>query len=40
VAAATIAHPPAAPEIGPASLSAGLAILVGGGLILRSRRRK
>ena len=32
--------PQAAPEISPASLSAGLAILVSGGLILRSRRRK
>lgn len=37
---AAAALPRAAPEISPASLSAGLAILVSGGLILRSRRRK
>jgi LPXTG-motif cell wall-anchored protein len=30
----------AVPEISPASLSAGLAILAGGALMLRARRRK
>jgi LPXTG-motif cell wall-anchored protein len=40
VAAAVRPNPPGAPEISPASLSAGLAILVSGGLILRARRRK
>lgn len=30
---------PAAPEIGPGSISAGLAILAGGVLVLRSRFR-
>jgi len=39
VAAASLPTP-GAPEITPASLSVGLAILVSGGLILRSRRRK
>ena len=38
--AAAMVPQPRAPEISPASLSAGLAILVSGGLILRSRRRK
>ena len=32
--------PVAVPEISPASLSAGLAILAGGALMLRARRRK
>ena len=31
---------PAVPEIGPASISAGVAILAGGVLMLRARRRK
>ena len=38
VAAASLPNP--APEISPSSLSVGLGILVSGGLILRSLRRK
>ena len=37
-AAASVTAP--VPEIGPASISAGLAILAGGMLMLRARRRK
>ena len=41
----TVSHvaagvPAAVPEISPASISAGLAILAGGALMLRARRRK
>jgi hypothetical protein len=38
-AAASVAAPVAVPEIGPASISAGVAILAGGVLMLRARRR-
>ncbi len=39
-ATASIAPTPAVPEIGPGAISAGVAILAGGVLLLRARRRK
>jgi LPXTG-motif cell wall-anchored protein len=38
--AATASVPVAVPEINPASISAGIALLAGGVLMLRARRRK
>ena len=39
VGTAAFAQPTPVPEISPASLSAGIALLTGGVLVLRSRRR-
>ena len=37
---ASTPNPPGVPEIGPGSISAGLALLAGGVLMLRARRSK